>query len=238
MNGLNDRIEVVADMLGSRKKAVEIAKISRDQLQRYIKGESVPPLDVAARLAQGAGVSVHWLATGEGSMKLSEAAGQGGGDGQQDPAIKGAGYANNERSQGAKINRDLLTAILAIVDKKFLKKRVSSGNLEWVTRQADELSRGLNKLVEENPPDLNARVAALPAFNALLAREAQESADKALVASITYEHAGKFKADDPVSILAAKERLEALIDYGMLLLEEREERDQKREAQEKEKAEA
>lgn len=37
-------------------------------MQRYIKGQNMPPFDVVARLCLEAGVSMEWLATGEGEM--------------------------------------------------------------------------------------------------------------------------------------------------------------------------
>ena len=38
--------------------------VSVDALARYIRGENVPPFDVAARLCMAAGRSMEWLATG------------------------------------------------------------------------------------------------------------------------------------------------------------------------------
>ena len=48
-----------------------------DSLARYIRGENVPPFDVAARLCLAAGRSLEWLATGN-TPKLLETAFQSG----------------------------------------------------------------------------------------------------------------------------------------------------------------
>lgn len=42
--------------------------ISADSLQRYIRGENMPPFDVTARLCLAANVRMEWLATGIGEM--------------------------------------------------------------------------------------------------------------------------------------------------------------------------
>lgn len=39
-----------------------------DSLQRYLRGENMPPFDVVARLCIAAGARMEWLATGEGPM--------------------------------------------------------------------------------------------------------------------------------------------------------------------------
>ena len=66
---LGKRIGLIADHLGSRKYAAEVAGISVDQLARYINGESQPSLAPIALMAAGANVSLEWLATGEGPMR-------------------------------------------------------------------------------------------------------------------------------------------------------------------------
>lgn len=53
-------------MLGSRKKAAEVAQVSTDQLARYINNTSQPGLAPMARLCTAANVSLDWLATGAG----------------------------------------------------------------------------------------------------------------------------------------------------------------------------
>lgn len=64
---LGTRIARVADLLGSRKKAAEVAQVSTDQLARYINNTSQPGLAPMARLCVAANVSLDWLATGAGT---------------------------------------------------------------------------------------------------------------------------------------------------------------------------
>ncbi len=65
---LGRRIERLADLYPSRKAAAEAGGISHDQLTRYMRGENVPSLLVAAKMAVDADVSLEWLATGKGEM--------------------------------------------------------------------------------------------------------------------------------------------------------------------------
>lgn len=69
---LGSRLAAVADLLGHRKDAAAKADVSYVQLARYIRGASMPPLDVAGRLCQAAGVSLDWLLTGEGEMRRAD----------------------------------------------------------------------------------------------------------------------------------------------------------------------
>lgn len=70
--GIGRRISEVAALLGSRISAYTIMGVSSAALQRYIKGENMPPFDVVARLCIHAGVRMEWLATGDDPMLASE----------------------------------------------------------------------------------------------------------------------------------------------------------------------
>lgn len=74
------RVRTTIDRYRKVSQALSVSGCSRTSLRRYRTGESMPPFDVAARLAAGAGVSLHWLATGQGAM-LTDAAHQ-----RQNPA--------------------------------------------------------------------------------------------------------------------------------------------------------
>jgi transcriptional regulator with XRE-family HTH domain len=63
---LGTRIDAISQQLGTREYAASIAEVSVDQLVAYIKGRNKPAFLPLARLAQSAGVSLDWLATGEG----------------------------------------------------------------------------------------------------------------------------------------------------------------------------
>ncbi|WP_142849786.1 S24 family peptidase [Telmatospirillum sp. J64-1] len=61
------RLELVMAQVGSRKNAAEIAGKSEDMLTRYAQGKTDAPFSVVARLAQAAGFSLDWIATGRGA---------------------------------------------------------------------------------------------------------------------------------------------------------------------------
>ncbi|MQP64740.1 helix-turn-helix domain-containing protein [Niveispirillum sp. SYP-B3756] len=63
------RISAALRLYDSKNAAAKIAGVSPDQLTRYERGASTPPFDVVIRLAAGVGVSLQWLATGEGEMQ-------------------------------------------------------------------------------------------------------------------------------------------------------------------------
>ena len=63
---LGSRIGEVLDLYDSRKSAAQQAGISVDQLPAYVKGVNAPPFRVIARLADGCGVTLDWIATGKG----------------------------------------------------------------------------------------------------------------------------------------------------------------------------
>jgi hypothetical protein len=57
------------DLFDSRNNAALVSGKSVDMLIAYAKGRSRPPFDVMAKLALAKGVSLEWLATGEGEMR-------------------------------------------------------------------------------------------------------------------------------------------------------------------------
>lgn len=66
VEGIGRRISSVAETIGTRKSAADVARVSVDSLQRYIRDDNMPPFDVAARLCLAAGMRMEWLATGLG----------------------------------------------------------------------------------------------------------------------------------------------------------------------------
>lgn len=67
---LPDRIAQLLDLFPTRRLASITAQVSTDQLARYVGGRSSPPFEVLARLALEKGVSLDWLCTGAGDMRL------------------------------------------------------------------------------------------------------------------------------------------------------------------------
>lgn len=70
--GIETRLEEVCRLLGGRGKAAALAGVTPQMLRRYVLGESRPGFDVVAKLADASGVSLDWLATGKGAMRLAE----------------------------------------------------------------------------------------------------------------------------------------------------------------------
>lgn len=67
--GLASRLKQATRSAGGRKPAAEMAGVSVAQWDRYLAGGASPPFLTIVRFALQAGLSVQWLATGEGSMK-------------------------------------------------------------------------------------------------------------------------------------------------------------------------
>lgn len=72
--GIGSRIGLVADRYETRTEAAAAAGVSVISLRRYIAEEQAPPFQVLAKLAMKKGISLEWLATGEGEMGPSDAA--------------------------------------------------------------------------------------------------------------------------------------------------------------------
>jgi phage repressor protein C with HTH and peptisase S24 domain len=71
--GLENRIDEAARVIGDRQTAANVMGVSAAQLYRYLKGEAVPPLSAMISLARRSGLALEWLATGEGPMRPGEA---------------------------------------------------------------------------------------------------------------------------------------------------------------------
>jgi transcriptional regulator with XRE-family HTH domain len=65
MDGIGPRIEKIASMVGGKRSLAQALNISEAQIYRYIKGQNSPGVDIAQAMANAAGVSVHWLISGE-----------------------------------------------------------------------------------------------------------------------------------------------------------------------------
>lgn len=70
---LGTRINAVVEMYDRKMDAAEACGVSVEQLKRYVRGRSVPPFDVLARLAVPKRINLNWLATGDGEMRISPA---------------------------------------------------------------------------------------------------------------------------------------------------------------------
>ena len=67
------RLEAAIASFRTKREAANALDISTDQLTRYEKGVASPPLSVLTRLAHAKGISLDWLATGDGPMRAGEA---------------------------------------------------------------------------------------------------------------------------------------------------------------------
>lgn len=68
-----ERLRWLLDLYETRVEAGEVAGVTPEHLPAYIAGRAKPRFDAIARLAQAKGVSLDWLATGEGARWTSEA---------------------------------------------------------------------------------------------------------------------------------------------------------------------
>lgn len=68
--GIETRIAAVANLYDSRKQAAEAANVAMSSLMRWISGEGMPAFNSLALLAAAKGVSLDWVATGEGDMLI------------------------------------------------------------------------------------------------------------------------------------------------------------------------
>lgn len=66
---LGTRLARVVALYPSRRAAAKICERTDEMLARYEKGLADPPFSVVAKLALDKGVSLEWLATGEGPME-------------------------------------------------------------------------------------------------------------------------------------------------------------------------
>ncbi|MDI3325608.1 helix-turn-helix transcriptional regulator [Pontibacterium granulatum] len=68
---LGQRIELAAERVGGKKTLSREAGIPESGIYRYIKGESAIPAKALVKIAEVAGLSIQWLATGEGQVDAS-----------------------------------------------------------------------------------------------------------------------------------------------------------------------
>jgi len=66
---LGTRLARVVALYPSRRAAAKICERTDEMLARYEKGLADPPFSVVAKLALDKGVSLEWLASGEGPME-------------------------------------------------------------------------------------------------------------------------------------------------------------------------
>lgn len=66
------RISVVVDLYDAKNMAAEAANVTWKQLARYLRGLNQPAFVTLAKLCAPKGVSLDWLATGEGPMLVRD----------------------------------------------------------------------------------------------------------------------------------------------------------------------
>ena len=69
-----ERMKQVCDLAGGGQQLAEKSGVSRRAIGKYLAG-SYPSREILVKLAQAAGVRVEWLATGEGAVLVTAAAG-------------------------------------------------------------------------------------------------------------------------------------------------------------------
>ncbi len=71
---LGTRISSIIDLYPTKAEAASVAEVTTESLGHYVSGKAKPRFDALARLASRKGVSLDWLARGEGPMKRQETA--------------------------------------------------------------------------------------------------------------------------------------------------------------------
>ncbi len=66
---VGQRIALLADQVGNRRKLAQLAGISEGHLYRYIRGASKATIEPIMAIAKATGVSLDWLLQGEGSAQ-------------------------------------------------------------------------------------------------------------------------------------------------------------------------
>lgn len=64
---LGTRLKWVVDQIGTQKQAGEIASVKPEMIGKYISGKAKPSFYAIKALANAAGISLDWLATGQGA---------------------------------------------------------------------------------------------------------------------------------------------------------------------------
>ncbi len=71
-SGFSVRIRKLATLIGGPKRLSERSGLSRAVIGKYLSGKSDPSRERLVKLAEAAGISIRWLATGEGEMSGSD----------------------------------------------------------------------------------------------------------------------------------------------------------------------
>lgn len=121
--GIGRRIGEAAELVGTRTSAYKVMGISSAALQRYIKEENAPPFEAVARLCVAAGVSLDWLATGEGEMRQT---------------------ASDKGSQPARLDHETLRLAVQVLDKA-----LESANASTDSAGRAELLVAIYELLEQ-----------------------------------------------------------------------------------------
>src|SRR5208282_1911807 len=71
-SGFSVRLRKLATFVGGPKQLSERSGLSRAVIGKYLSGKSDPSRERLVKLADAAGISIRWLATGEGEMSRND----------------------------------------------------------------------------------------------------------------------------------------------------------------------
>ena len=121
-SGIGARILEAVSMVGGKKELSRKANISASQLYRIISEDSQARIETIVSIAQAAGISVEWLATGQGEKDIlqSDPATAQCGDARptKDAVLEGADMSHHNR-QIAEPKADYKTGKV-LVDQSFI----------------------------------------------------------------------------------------------------------------------
>lgn len=126
-DGIGFRISVVIDAYPSKSAAARAAGVTPEQLSRYVKGINRAPFDTLVKLCRPVGVSLDWVATGDGRMTASARAPTG--DGHAAEILLGnlvAGLEIHKQRTGVRIP-PLTQGRLVALFFRLLSRRLEGG---------------------------------------------------------------------------------------------------------------
>ena len=136
---LGRRLSALLDLFDSRQKASLISGRSTDQLAKYMAGNAEPPLLPLARLCQEKGVSLDWLATGEGGMYATQV---------PEPSRHQVREPSAQYVVSQSVSQETLTLALQLVEEV-----LSAKALPMPASDKAELTLAVAELLQEGVPE-------------------------------------------------------------------------------------
>lgn len=133
---LAQRLRRCAQIAGSGERLSQISAIPRRTLESYLSGQSEPNVSRLVALAEAVGVSVEWLATGEGEMMR---------DARDEPPAFDVGLPLPQHRGAASVDTALLKLCVEELEDHLDRKRLQLS----ATKKAEVISLLYEISIEE-----------------------------------------------------------------------------------------